>query len=444
MDNLTHSVVGLGIGALIDRSLPDEPDTESQRVRTRMLLVIGALASNFPDLDLITTKLLEPPLGYLLLHRGHTHTLVGALAELIILLAGTWLLWPGARGLLRTSARSRVAAVGTACIGLLLHIGMDGMNVYGVHPFWPFDPSWYYGDLIFIVEPVFWIGFGVPLAAMVRRKGLRWGLFALMALVPLGVTLAGFLQWGSLAGLLALGVALAALERRARHRPRGARSRMALAAGVSLSIAYIGVQAVSLQQARAIVAAELERRAPGEQLVDAALSAYPANPLCWSFVTVASDEGAGSYHLRRGLLTVAPGIAPVTACPAPIAGRAAPDAVQAGGLAFTTDERASLATLRSLSQHNCHFNAWLRFARAPSVERDVATDVRWGPPGSVNFSTIDYGALAARPCPHPVPGWGMPRADLLGGRVLPDIQSSDEHAAHPPHGAYGDDRARSR
>jgi inner membrane protein len=54
---------------------------------------------------------------------------------------------------------------------------MDSLNVYGVHPLWPFDPNWYYGDLVFIVEPVFWIGFGVPLAALVRRPacaGCGW------------------------------------------------------------------------------------------------------------------------------------------------------------------------------------------------------------------------------------------------------------------------------
>jgi len=427
MDNLTHSVVGLGIGALVDRSLPDEPDTGAQRVRTRMLLVIGALASNFPDLDLIATKLLEPPLGYLLLHRGHTHTLVGALAELIALLAGIWLLWPGARALLRTSARARAAALGTACVGLLLHIGMDGMNVYGVHPFWPFDPSWYYGDLIFIVEPVFWIGFGVPLAAMVRRRGVRWLLFALMALVPIGVTFVGFLQWGSLAGLLLLGVALAAIERRARRRPRGARSRLALAAGLACSVAYVGVQAAALQQARTVVASELRRLDAGEQLLDTALSAYPANPLCWSFVTVArvpagvADAAGGasegdSVRLRRGLLSIAPGIDPTTACPAALAGAAGPDATPQ--IAWQSAQHESLAALRALRQTNCHVDAWLRFARAPALAQDdgTATDVRWGAPGSTNFSTIQYADLAALPCPHPVPGWGYPRADLLGAR----------------------------
>jgi inner membrane protein len=428
MDNLTHSVVGLGIGALVDRSLRDEADTGAQGVRTRMLLVIGALASNFPDLDLITTRLLEPPLGYLLLHRGHTHTLVGALVELILLLAGVWLLWPGARALLRASARARGAALGTACIGLLLHIGMDGMNVYGVHPFWPFDPSWYYGDLIFIVEPVFWIGFGVPLAAMVRRKGLRRGLFALMALVPVGVTLAGFLQWGSLAGLLALGVALAAIERRARRRPRGARSRLALAAGLALSVAYVGVQAAALQQARTIVAGELRRLDAGEQLLDTALSAYPANPLCWSFVTVArgpagataggaadASDGA-TVRLRRGLLSIAPGIDPAAACPAALAGPAGPDATPR--IAWQSEQHEPLAALRTLRQTNCHVDAWLRFARAPALAQNAgtATDARWGPPGSYNFSTISYADLAPLPCPHRVPGWGYPRADLLGAR----------------------------
>ena len=62
MDNLNHSVVGLGIGALIDRSVPPEATPDAQRVRARMLLTVGCLASNFPDLDLVLTKLLEAPL----------------------------------------------------------------------------------------------------------------------------------------------------------------------------------------------------------------------------------------------------------------------------------------------------------------------------------------------------------------------------------------------
>jgi inner membrane protein len=413
MDNITHSVVGLGIGALIDRSIPPETDTAAQRDRTRMLLALGCLASNFPDLDLVLTRLLEKPLGYLLHHRGHTHTLPGALGGMVLLLGLVWLLWPAARTLMRTSRRARLAALGTACAGLLLHITMDGLNVYGVHPFWPFDPRWYYGDLVFIVEPVFWIAFGMPLAAMVRSPVRRWLLLALMAAVPVGVTVAGFLQWGSLAGLLALGLLLAWVERRVDDTPQGKRGSAALSAGLAASVAFVVLQGAALHAARDIVRTAVARLDLHERLLDIALSAYPANPLCWSFVTVAVDAGHGSYHLRRGLLSVAPAVTPVAACPAAIAGRASGGGAQ---LAWQSDGRASLARLRDLQANNCHFNAWMRFARAPSIDGGTATDARWGRGGSRNFSTIDVAAHSPAPCPHPVPDWGYPRADLLGRR----------------------------
>jgi inner membrane protein len=419
MDNLTHSVVGLGIGALIDRSLPTEAHVERRRVRSRMLLTIGCLASNFPDLDLVLTGLLEPPLGYLLHHRGHTHTLVAALAEAALLLALVWLLWPSARRLLRESPTARLGALLASGAGLLLHIGMDSLNVYGVHPFWPFDPNWYYGDLVFIVEPVFWIAFGVPLAEMIRSRPLRRLWLAVIALVPLGAALLGFMQWGSLAGLAALGLLLAWVQHRNdehRGETRAERGRMALGAGLAAALLFVGVQALALQQARAIVVAELERIDAGERLLDTALSAYPANPLCWSFVTVArtGSDDAGTVHLRRGMLSIAPGLTPVSHCPARIAGPALEDAPPQ--IAWQAEDRQPVAALRRLASTNCHVNAWMRFARAPSLADGVATDVRWGEPGSRNFSTMAYAGLTQAPCPAPVPGWAYPRADLLRGR----------------------------
>ena len=419
MDNLTHAVVGLGVGALIDRSLAAEPHTDSRRVRTRMLLVIACLASNFPDLDLFFTPLLEAPLGYLLHHRGHTHTLLAALGEAFLLLALVWLLWPAARRLLRESAPARRGALLAAGTGLLLHLGMDSLNVYGVHPFWPFDPHWYYGDLVFIVEPVFWIAFAVPLAAMVRSRARRWLLLAPVLLVPLAAAALGFLQWGSLAGLLALGLLLAWVQRRMDQRhgeTRAHRGRAALAAGLAAALLFVGVQALALHQARAIVAAELARIDPGERQLDTALSAYPANPLCWSFVTVARTglDAAGTVHLRRGMLSIAPGLSPVSHCPARIAGPALEDAPPQ--IAWQAEDRQPVAALRALAAGNCHVNAWMRFARAPSLADGLATDLRWGEPGSWNFSTLAYMRLAGTACPHPVPGWGYPRADLLQGR----------------------------
>jgi len=419
MDNLTHSVVGLGVGALIDRSLAAEPNPDSRRVRSRMLLVIGCLASNFPDLDLVLTPLLEAPLGYLLHHRGHTHTLLAAIVEAALLLALVWLLWPAARRLLRESRTARRGALLAAGAGLLLHIGMDSLNVYGVHPFWPLDPDWYYGDLVFIVEPVFWIGFGVPLAALVRSRHLRRLWLAVIALVPLGAAALGFLHWGSLAGLLALGLLLAWIQHRNDERhgeTRAERGRMALSAGLAASLAFVGLQALALQQARSVVAAELKRIDGGERVLDMALSAYPANPLCWSFATVArtGDKGAGTAHLRRGMLSIAPRLLPVSHCPVRVAGPALEDAPPQ--IAWLAEDRQPVAALRAEAAGNCRVDAWLRFARAPSLADGVATDLRWGEPGGRNFTTMTLAQSAGKPCPHPVPGWGYPRADLLWGR----------------------------
>ena len=52
----------------------------------------------------------------------------------------------------------------------LLHIGMDFMNNYGVHPFWPVDSRWWYGDSVFIIEPLLWAACA-PLASCSERDG---------------------------------------------------------------------------------------------------------------------------------------------------------------------------------------------------------------------------------------------------------------------------------
>jgi inner membrane protein len=83
-------------------------------------------------------------------------------------------------------------------------------------------------------------------------------------------------------------------------------------------------------------------------------------------------------------------------------------------IAWKFSESGSLATLRRLQRGNCHVDAWLRFARVPSIAGGVATDLRFGPPGQPNFSTLPYEKLAQAPCPAPLAAWGYPRADLLG------------------------------
>lgn len=407
MDNLTHSVAGLALGELVERSLPPESDALRARTRRKLLLFTCWAASNFPDLDLLLTPLSPRPLGYLLHHRGYTHTLVGVLPQAALLLALTWLLWPGARRLLRDSPTARAATIGVALLGLLLHVAMDYLNVYGVHPFHPFNSGWMYGDMVFIVEPVFWVALGTPLAFMASRPIARLLLFALLAGGPLFFTVFGYLQWGSLLGLFLLGAVLVRLERGG-----ATRNRKALATGLAAALGFVAVQAMAVQSARELVTEQLTQRDPDTRVLDVPLLAFASNPLCWGFVSIESNDVQGSYRLSRGVLSLAPSIAPVSNCPPALGGPG--KVAQTPALAWLWEEHGQLSRLRELNDSNCYFNAWMRFARAPSLVGGSATDVRFGVPGRPNFATLDYAQRAGAPCPRNVPGWGYPRADLLG------------------------------
>lgn len=413
MDNLSHTVAGLLAGELLHRGLPCEADTGQHALRRSLMLTTCALAGNFPDLDLILTPLLPAPLGYLLHHRGHTHTVLYAIPQALLLAALLYLLWPAARRLLRQSAAAR-AGFGLALVaGFSLHLAMDYLNSYGLHPFHPFNSGWVYGDMVFILEPVFWVAFGIPMVMTLRWPALRWLLLA-VAPVALGFfAWRGYLAWQSLAALLAIGLLLAIAGGRER-RPTLV---MPLAAG-ALGLAFVGLQSLASAQARALVAKDLHMRDPNAQLLDAAMSAYPANPACWSFVAVESRADDSRYRISRGVLSLAPGAMPVSACPSAFVEQPLP--IRAA-LVLLSQRDYSLERLRRLAADDCYLHDWLRFARMPALDAASASDARFASTPRGNFSTLPLAEPARRACLSGMPQWDLPRADLLGPAVTTGI-----------------------
>ena len=70
MDNVTHAFVGAAMAECV------VPQGASSRTRA-IVIAAGVFAANAPDVDLLYTGISEAPLGYLLHHRGHSHTLPG-------------------------------------------------------------------------------------------------------------------------------------------------------------------------------------------------------------------------------------------------------------------------------------------------------------------------------------------------------------------------------
>ncbi|SDF91997.1 MULTISPECIES: metal-dependent hydrolase [unclassified Duganella] len=385
MDNITHSIIGFGVGEVVHRSLPAEAEPQSQRVRHRLLLVACALASNFPDLDLFLTKLLPAPLGYLLHHRGHTHTALWAIPQALLLAGLLWLLWPSARALLKASRPARLGLALSIALGFALHLAMDFTNSYGVHPWYPFDGRWFYGDMIFIIEPLFWVAIGVPMALIMRWRILRLaGLVALFAALVFFAA-RGYLGWPSFAALLLIALICGAAQWRA-----GPQGRAGLLLALGISLAFIGVQHMTSQAGRAQITATLEAASPGTRVLDVAMTAFPSQPLCWSYVSIETD--GGQYRLQRGITR----LAEVT-CPA--------------GLTVEPQTlTGSLQELRALKASDCNVDAWLRFGRMPLLQDGALSDYRFATTPRGNFTTLH---IAPAPCPANVPTWTYPRADLF-------------------------------
>src|SRR4029078_9230702 len=62
------------------------------------------------------------------------------------------------------------------------HPLLDWTNNYGVRPLLPWSGRWFYGDLVYIVDPYIWLLLGVPaflLTSNTRARLIGWGALAL-------------------------------------------------------------------------------------------------------------------------------------------------------------------------------------------------------------------------------------------------------------------------
>lgn len=158
MENLAHSLVGLATAkAGLERLSPGA---------TALCIV----AANAPDADVVTT--LWGRWVYLHHHRGITHSIIGTLALGLML---PLLFYGGERiiALLRGKPPSfklrglLIASLAT----IATHPVLDWTNNYGVRPLLPWSGRWYYGDLVFIVDPWIWMVLGGACFLLTSRGG---------------------------------------------------------------------------------------------------------------------------------------------------------------------------------------------------------------------------------------------------------------------------------
>lgn len=198
MEPVTHFLTGACIGrAGLNR-------------KTALATFAAVLAAEAADLDVFWG--LGGPVDELKHHRGITHTLIGAPVVAAVVTGAVWgfHIWRERRRAHRLAAlnpepgapipaklKPRTLHLGwlylTTLIAAFSHILLDWTNNYGVRPFFPFNPRWYAGDIVFIYEPVLWALFAAAFIFPAifgladreigaRSKGPRGQIWAIVAL----------------------------------------------------------------------------------------------------------------------------------------------------------------------------------------------------------------------------------------------------------------------
>ncbi|HEX2270328.1 MAG TPA: metal-dependent hydrolase [Pyrinomonadaceae bacterium] len=291
MDNLTHSLVGLTAAkAGLERLSPGAT-------------ALSILAANAPDVD-VAILLTGDRWTYLQHHRGITHAIVGVVALALLLpliVHGVDRLWARFRN--RTHTTNLRGLMIVSLLVTATHPLLDWTNNYGMRFFLPWSPKWYYGDLVFIVDPYIWLllgGASFLLTATTNVRKIVWAVLGIVVtvLVLVGSRRAGFPPpfffttfWLACITILIL---MSVFDARRRLGAKLAIIALILVPVYWSFLGYVHSRAVSVahRSARMI--------APNENVSRLAVMPTLANPSQWD--TVFETENA-TYRFRLRLLS---------------------------------------------------------------------------------------------------------------------------------------------
>lgn len=377
MDNLTHSLVGLTISkAGLERLSPATP-------------IVCIFAANAADLDLVV-GIVGDRWTLLQYHRGITHSLIGTSLLALLIPSLFWLGdlvisgWKGQA----TTIRFRgllLASVIASCT----HPLMDWTNNYGVRPLLPWSGKWFYGDLVFIIDPFLWLGLGATLFLLTSRSKLQQSLWSLLAailtsLVVYSAVIRRAVDHPAILVGLWIVVLIAVVLCRKSGYPQIAPKILALAA-LGVVVAYWGALAYLHSRALENAGAQAASLAvsSNERVLRTAAMPTPANPTHWLCV-VESDRSL--YRFDLFLLD---------------------QAGQAHNIVRFTKPDAAELNVVALAEHNRRAQILLGFARFPLarvVDRDCLTntlvqfaDLRYTEPGRSRGS---FSVELPVECPH--------------------------------------------
>lgn len=168
MDTVTHVLLGTACAVAVSR----KPVWSNSDFRPRLL--VTGIASAFPDIDYLSFWI-DPLLFLADWHRTFTHSL---------LLMPVWagLIW--AVSMLWQSARSQPLVIFTfCCLGILSHICLDLLTVYGVSILYPVSDRQFSIGIVFVIDGIVTATLAAALFFAFRRSWRHYTTLALSLLL---------------------------------------------------------------------------------------------------------------------------------------------------------------------------------------------------------------------------------------------------------------------
>ena len=292
MDNLTHSLVGLAAAkAGLERWSPG----------TTSLCIFAA---NAPDSDIVFL-LFGDRWDFLQHHRGITHSIVGTLCLALLI---PLIFYVIDLALSSLSGRARKIRLGGLIVASLIvsatHPILDWTNNYGIRFLLPWNPKWFYGDLVFIVDPFIWLLFGSAsflLTSKTRFQKICWAILAsAVTLLVIAAPRVGVLPRPFLITAIWIGALCCVLLLFLRNAGERWGSKLALLSFALLG-AYWGALAFAHTRALQLATGESARliSSNDEKLMRLAAMPTLANPLRWDCV-FETGQATYRFNLRLG------------------------------------------------------------------------------------------------------------------------------------------------
>ena len=128
---------------------------------------------------------------------------------------------------------------GLVAVNLLGHVALDGLNCVRRAPVLSVRARWYYGDAVFVFEPVVWLVLGVAAACNAETRRVRTSIVCLLVVVFVAITAGGLIPPVALVANLAAAGAFLAAIRHLRPRPRAAAALVVMTVFVLVDVRFV-------------------------------------------------------------------------------------------------------------------------------------------------------------------------------------------------------------